>query len=81
MEAIKEDVVIIGGGMAGLRAAIAAAEYNNKLSIAVVSKTLIRMKCQIYSRRWHIPHDNGLHQAYEISWSQDSYASGDYQDY
>ncbi|MCL5440069.1 MAG: FAD-binding protein, partial [Candidatus Thermoplasmatota archaeon] len=33
MEAIKEDVVIIGGGMAGLRAAIAAAEYNNKLSI------------------------------------------------
>ena len=38
MEAIKEDVVIIGGGMAGLRAAIAAAEYNDKLSIAVVSK-------------------------------------------
>src|SRR5215469_864842 len=32
------DVLIVGGGGAGLRAAIAAAEVNPKLSIAVVSK-------------------------------------------
>src|SRR5213083_1668792 len=32
------DVVIVGGGGAGLRAAIAAAEVNPKLSVAVVSK-------------------------------------------
>ena len=32
------DIVIVGGGGAGLRAAIAAAELSNKLSIAVVSK-------------------------------------------
>ncbi len=32
------DILIIGGGAAGLRAAIAAAETDNKLSIAVVSK-------------------------------------------
>lgn len=32
------DVLIIGGGAAGLRAAIAAAEVSDKLSIAVVSK-------------------------------------------
>ena len=38
MEKIKEDVLILGGGMAGLRAAIAAAEYNPKLSVGLVSK-------------------------------------------
>lgn len=32
------DILVIGGGGAGLRAAIAAAEQSNKLSIAVVSK-------------------------------------------
>ncbi|MCH7675866.1 FAD-binding protein, partial [candidate division KSB1 bacterium] len=32
------DVLIVGGGGAGLRAAIAVAEINPKLSIAVVSK-------------------------------------------
>ncbi len=32
------DVLIIGGGGAGLRAAIAAAEFSDKLSIAVISK-------------------------------------------
>jgi len=32
------DLVIVGGGGAGLRAAIAAAEFSHKLSIAVVSK-------------------------------------------
>jgi fumarate reductase flavoprotein subunit len=32
------DIVIVGGGGAGLRAAIAAAEVSNKLSIALVSK-------------------------------------------
>ncbi len=39
MESLKHDVLIIGGGGAGLRAAIAAAEYNPKLDIAIASKT------------------------------------------
>ena len=37
-EPIEHDVVVIGAGAAGLRAAIAAAEVNPKLSIAIVSK-------------------------------------------
>jgi fumarate reductase flavoprotein subunit len=35
---ITHDIILIGGGGAGLRAAIAAAEQSSKLSIAVVSK-------------------------------------------
>ncbi len=38
MEVHQHDILIIGGGGAGLRAAIAAAETNPKLSIALVSK-------------------------------------------
>jgi fumarate reductase flavoprotein subunit len=38
MEAFSHDVLLIGGGAAGLRAAIAAAEFNPKLNIAVISK-------------------------------------------
>lgn len=38
VEASSHDVLLIGGGAAGLRAAIAAAEVNPKLNIAVVSK-------------------------------------------
>jgi fumarate reductase flavoprotein subunit len=38
MEASAHDILLVGGGGAGLRAAIAAAEINPKLSIAVVSK-------------------------------------------
>jgi len=38
MDALMHDVLLVGGGGAGLRAAIAAAEVNRKLSIAVVSK-------------------------------------------
>ena len=38
MEKFSHDVVIIGAGLAGLRAAIAAAEVDSKLDIAVVSK-------------------------------------------
>src|SRR6516162_6180040 len=38
MEASSHDILLVGGGGAGLRAAIAAAEFNPKLSIAVVSK-------------------------------------------
>ncbi|TAK03188.1 fumarate reductase (quinol) flavoprotein subunit [bacterium] len=35
---LTHDIILVGGGGAGLRAAIAAAELSNKLSIAVVSK-------------------------------------------
>jgi fumarate reductase flavoprotein subunit len=38
MDATSHDVLLIGGGAAGLRAAIAAAEVNPNLSIAVISK-------------------------------------------
>ena len=38
MERITHDVIIVGAGLAGLRAAVAAAETNNKLDIAVLSK-------------------------------------------
>jgi succinate dehydrogenase / fumarate reductase flavoprotein subunit len=38
MEKLAHDVVIVGAGLAGLRAAVAAAEVNSKLDIAVLSK-------------------------------------------
>ncbi len=38
MDRLDYDILIIGGGAAGLRAAIAAAEYDRTLRIAVVSK-------------------------------------------
>jgi succinate dehydrogenase / fumarate reductase flavoprotein subunit len=38
MEKLGHDVVIVGAGIAGLRAAIAAAEASKKLDVAVVSK-------------------------------------------
>jgi succinate dehydrogenase/fumarate reductase flavoprotein subunit len=38
VEHLNHDILIIGGGAAGLRAAIAAAELNPKLDIAIVSK-------------------------------------------
>ncbi len=38
MEISSHDVLLVGGGGAGLRAAIAAAEVNPRLSVAVVSK-------------------------------------------
>ncbi|MEM2163048.1 MAG: succinate dehydrogenase/fumarate reductase flavoprotein subunit [Candidatus Bathyarchaeia archaeon] len=38
MEKNVHDIVIVGAGLAGLRAAVAAAEVGNKLSIAVISK-------------------------------------------
>ena len=38
METFVHDIVIVGGGAAGLRAAIAAAEVSDALSIALVSK-------------------------------------------
>ncbi len=39
MEVVKHDIVIIGAGLAGLRAAIAAAEKSRDVSIALISKT------------------------------------------
>ncbi len=36
---VQHDIVIVGGGLAGLRAAVAAAEKSKKLSIALISKT------------------------------------------
>lgn len=38
MEIIKEDIIIMGGGMAGLRAAISAVEENPEVSVGLVSK-------------------------------------------
>lgn len=38
MDVIAHDVVIVGGGAAGLRAAIAAIETDDRLSVALVSK-------------------------------------------
>lgn len=38
MDKLDHDVVVVGGGAAGLRAAIAAADYDKRLSVAVVSK-------------------------------------------
>ena len=38
METSAHDILIIGGGGAGLRAAIEIAELNPKLSVAMVSK-------------------------------------------
>jgi succinate dehydrogenase / fumarate reductase flavoprotein subunit len=38
MEKYAHDIIIVGAGLAGLRAAVAAAEINSKLDIAVLSK-------------------------------------------
>jgi succinate dehydrogenase flavoprotein subunit len=40
-DAISHDVLIIGSGLAGLRAAISAAATDNKISIAVISKVQV----------------------------------------
>jgi succinate dehydrogenase / fumarate reductase flavoprotein subunit len=45
METLTHDIIIVGAGLAGLRAAVAAAQTNSKLSIAVISK--------VYSVRSH----------------------------
>jgi len=38
METIVHDIIILGGGIAGLRAAIAAAEVSDTINVAVISK-------------------------------------------
>jgi succinate dehydrogenase / fumarate reductase flavoprotein subunit len=38
METVTHDIIIVGAGIAGLRAAIAAAEVSNKIDVAVLSK-------------------------------------------
>jgi succinate dehydrogenase / fumarate reductase flavoprotein subunit len=38
METVVHDIIILGGGIAGLRAALAAAEVSDKLTIALISK-------------------------------------------
>ena len=45
METLTHDIVIVGAGIAGLRAAIATAEVSNKTDVAVISK--------LYSIRSH----------------------------
>jgi len=38
METVTHDIIVVGAGIAGLRAAIAAAEVSNKIDVAVLSK-------------------------------------------
>ncbi len=38
LETLSHDIVIVGAGMAGLRAAIAAAQFDTKIDVAVISK-------------------------------------------
>jgi len=38
METLTHDIIIVGSGLAGLRAAVAAAQTSNNLSVAVISK-------------------------------------------
>jgi succinate dehydrogenase / fumarate reductase flavoprotein subunit len=38
METLTHDLIIIGAGMAGLRAAISAAQFGDKIDVAVISK-------------------------------------------
>ena len=38
MDTLNFDIIIVGGGAAGLRAAMSAIEYNDRLKIAIISK-------------------------------------------
>jgi len=38
MEKLSHDIIIVGAGLAGLRAAVAAAEFGSKIDVAVISK-------------------------------------------
>ncbi len=67
MEHFNHDVLMVGGGAAGLRAAIAAAEYNPKLDVAVVSK--------VYPMRSHtVSAEGGMAAALREYDSLDSHA-------
>ena len=46
-DSIEYDLIIAGSGLAGLRAAIEAAQKNSKIRIGVVAKTQV-MRCILY---------------------------------
>jgi|SRR5882762_5551585 len=81
MEASSHDVLLVGGGGAGLRAAIAAAEVHPKLGVAVVSKRYPMPSHAVSAERGDVcvvkPHDSLEDHAYDTisgDWLRDQNA-------